>query len=99
VLTCVGEAFAGRVAASLLKAIRLPELITTTRQEYEEFAVELATQPRRLAAIRQKLEDNRLTTPLFDTPLFVNHLEAAYTKIYQRCQAGLPAAPVYPESD
>jgi predicted O-linked N-acetylglucosamine transferase (SPINDLY family) len=94
VLTCVGEAFAGRVAASLLKAIRLPELITTTRQEYEEFAVELATQPRRLAAIRQKLEDNRLTTPLF-----VNHLEAAYTKIYQRCQAGLPAAPVYPESD
>ena len=55
-LTCVGETFAGRVAASLLNAIELPELITTTQEQYEALAVELATNPQRLDQIRQKLE-------------------------------------------
>lgn len=90
VLTCIGESFASRVAASLLNAIQLPELITSTQEEYEALAVELATNPDKLAAIRRKLEKNRLTTPLFDTGRFTRHIEQAYTAMYERYQADLP---------
>ncbi|MEI7823877.1 MAG: hypothetical protein WCI01_01165 [Chlorobiaceae bacterium] len=89
VLTCIGEAFASRVAASLLNAIQLPELITATQKEYEALAIELATNPEKLTAIRQKLEKNRLTTPLFDTELFTRNIEKAYTAMYERYQADL----------
>ena len=89
VLTCIGETFAGRVAASLLNAIHLPELITTTPEAYEQTAVDLATHPEKLAAIRHKLAENRLTTPLFDTKRFTKHIEVAYTMMYERHQAGL----------
>ena len=90
VLTQVGETFAGRVAASLLQAIGLPELITATPQDYEARAIELAASPAALAAIRRKLANNRITTPLFDTELFARRIEAAYTVMYERYQAGLP---------
>jgi protein O-GlcNAc transferase len=90
VLTCMGDAFAGRVAASLLNAIGLPELIAPTRAQFEDLAVELACNSHRLAAIKQKLADNRLTTPLFDTQLFTKNLESAFTEIYERYQADLP---------
>jgi predicted O-linked N-acetylglucosamine transferase (SPINDLY family) len=90
VLTCLGNTFAGRVAASLLKAVGLPELITHSHAEYETLALALATQPERLAAIRRKLALNRTTYPLFDTARFTRHLEAAYMKMYGRYQAGLP---------
>ena len=89
VLTCLGETFAGRVAASLLKAVGLPELITETPEAYEQMAIDLATHPERLAAIKRKLSMNRLTTPLFDTRRFTGHIEAAYTAMYERYQAGL----------
>jgi protein O-GlcNAc transferase len=89
VLTCLGKTFAGRVAASLLNAIGLPELITTAPADYERLAIELATNPDGLAAIKGRLEDNRLTTALFDTGLFTRHIEAAYTAMYARHQAGL----------
>jgi protein O-GlcNAc transferase len=89
VLTCIGETFAGRVAASLLNAIGLPELITTTPEAYEQMAIDLATQPEKLAIIKTKLTDNRLRAPLFDTKLFTKHIEGAYTAMYERYQAGL----------
>ncbi len=89
VLTCLGETFAGRVAASLLNAVRLPELITTTLEAYEKMAIDLATHPEKMAAIKRKLTENRLTTPLFDTELFTTHIEAAYTMMYERYQADL----------
>jgi len=89
VLTCLGETFAGRVAASLLNAVHLPELITTTPDAYEQMAVDLAMHPERLAVIKQKLAINRLTSPLFDTTRFTKHIEAAYTTMYERHQAGL----------
>jgi predicted O-linked N-acetylglucosamine transferase (SPINDLY family) len=95
VLTQIGETFAGRVAASLLIAIGLPELITSTPQAYEELAIELATNPKKLAAIKCKLASNRLTTPLFDTHLFTRHIEKAYEAIYERYQAGLPPDHIY----
>jgi predicted O-linked N-acetylglucosamine transferase (SPINDLY family) len=90
VVSCVGETFAGRVGASLLNAVGLPELVTTTPDKYEELAIELAKNPAGLAALRAKLARNRLTTPLFDTAQFTRHLEAAYVAMMERHQAGLP---------
>lgn len=90
VLTCLGDVFAGRVAASLLNAIELPEMITTTLDAYERSAIELATNPKQLAAVKQKLAGNRLTTPLFDTKRFTRHMESAITEMHRRHQDGLP---------
>jgi len=90
VLTQIGETFAGRVAASLLNSIGLPELITSTRRDYIELAIELATAPEKLAVIKHKLSQNRLAKPLFNTRLFTSHIEASYTAMYERYQAGLP---------
>jgi protein O-GlcNAc transferase len=89
VLTCRGQTFAGRVAASLLNAMNLPELVTTSLESYERTAVDLATNPEKLSALKQNLADRRLTTPLFDTQRFAQHLETAYTAMYNRYQAGL----------
>jgi predicted O-linked N-acetylglucosamine transferase (SPINDLY family) len=88
VLTCCGESFASRVAASLLKAIELPELIAFSQAEYEALAIELATHPEKLAGIRSKLVENRMVKPLFDTRLSTRHIEAAYEKMFQGYQAG-----------
>ena len=90
VLTLMGNSFASRVAASLLNAIGLPELITVTPQAYEAMAIELARNPEKLHALKQKLASNRLTTPLFDTPQFTKDLEQAYVQMYNRYQADLP---------
>jgi protein O-GlcNAc transferase len=98
VLTCVGEGFVSRVAASLLNAIEMPELITTTPTQYESLAVHLAANPRHLDDIRQKLARNRLKTSLFDTKALTRHLEAAYTKMYERYLARLPPEDIYVEA-
>jgi predicted O-linked N-acetylglucosamine transferase (SPINDLY family) len=90
VLTQIGETFAGRVAASVLTAIGLPEMIARSQAEYEAMAVDLATSPDKLAAIKAKLANNRLTTPLFDTELFTRDLERAYEAVYERHRLGLP---------
>ncbi|MGE5240099.1 MAG: tetratricopeptide repeat protein [Bacteroidota bacterium] len=90
VLTCLGNTFAGRVAASLLNAIGLPELVTRRHAEYEALALELATQPGRLADIHRKLATNRTTQPLFDTARFTRDIEEAYLKMHERHLAGLP---------
>jgi predicted O-linked N-acetylglucosamine transferase (SPINDLY family) len=88
VLTRIGETFAGRVAASVLGAIGLRELITETSADYERRAVALASDPARLAAIRGRLAQNRLSMPLFDTRLFTRHMEAAFAAMHRRHQAG-----------
>jgi predicted O-linked N-acetylglucosamine transferase (SPINDLY family) len=90
VLTQIGETFAGRVAASLLTAIGLPEMIAESQEQFESKAIDLATQPRVLASIKNKLLQNRSTTPLFNTQLYVRHIESAYVRMYQRHQNGLP---------
>jgi len=95
VLTYLGDTFAGRMAASLLYAIGLPELIASTIEDYEALAIQLATHPERLAAIKQKLAEHRLTYPLFDTPLFTQHLEAAYQAMFDRYQANLAPDYIY----
>lgn len=88
VLTCLGTTFAGRVAGSLLHAAGLPELVTSSLADYEALALRLAREPAELAAIRTKLARNRSTCPLFDTRRFTRHIEAAYTKMWERHQRG-----------
>lgn len=87
-VTKLGQGFAARVAGSLLNAIGLPELITQNDAEYEALALELATNPERLAKIHSKLADNRLTEPLFDTEQYTKHLEAGYKIAYARYFSG-----------
>lgn len=95
VLTCPGESFASRVSASLLRAVNLPDLVTATLTEYEQQAIGLARDAEKLAQIKQRLADNRLQAPLFDTPRYVRHLEAAYATMFERSRAGLPAADIH----
>ena len=82
-VTKVGLGFAARVAGSLLNAVGLPELITETEQDYEVLILELATNPTKLAGIKEKLATNRLTQPLFNTELYTKHLENGYNQAYQ----------------
>lgn len=83
ILTCRGDTFAGRVAASLLMAAGMPELVTGSLQEYEQAALALARAPQRLIALRQKLQENRDISPLFDLPKLTRHIEAAYQRMWQ----------------
>ena len=99
VLTRLGESFAARVAASLLKAVGLPELIAATPQAYESLAVELAGDPVRLAELAQRLRRTRLAVPLFDTELFARHLEEAYLQMYHRSLRGLRPDHIHVASD
>jgi len=89
VLTYIGKSFASRVAASLLKAVNLPELITATQEEYESLAIELATDSKKMKIIKNKLVDNLSTSPLYNTSLYIQHLEVAYLTMYKRYQNGL----------
>jgi protein O-GlcNAc transferase len=88
VVTCSGQSFASRVAASLLHAVGLPELVTNTLQDYEALALRLATEPMVLRGLNQKLQRNRLTCPLFNTDRFRRHMEAAYTRMWEIWQRG-----------
>ena len=89
-LTCRGQSFQARVAASLLHAAGLPELVTTSLAEYETRALALARDQQQLTSIREKLVRNRETHPLFDSTGFTCDLEAAYKTMWERQQAGLP---------
>lgn len=95
VLTLMGESFASRVAGSLLNSIGLSELITNEQEKYEATAVDIAKNPARLQEIKNTLARNRLSTLLFNSPLFTKHIEEAYRDMYARCQAGLPPEYIY----
>jgi protein O-GlcNAc transferase len=88
VLTCRGKAFAGRVGASMLRAVGLSELVTDNLADYETLALRLATDARLLGTIREKLVKNSRTRPLFDTARFCRHIEAAYTRMWEVWQRG-----------
>jgi len=87
-VTALGRSFDGRVAGSLLLAVGLPELVAETLEDYESLALALARDPARLARVRHKLRENRLTAPLFDTGLFCRHLEAAYVRMVETVRRG-----------
>jgi predicted O-linked N-acetylglucosamine transferase (SPINDLY family) len=86
-VTCMGRGFTGRVGASLLHAIGLPELVTKSLDAYEARASELASDRAQLAEVKTKLLRNRDSYPLFDTRRYTRHLEAAFTTMWQRCEA------------
>jgi predicted O-linked N-acetylglucosamine transferase (SPINDLY family) len=88
VLTCKGEAFAGRVAASLLHAVGIPELITSNLEDYQTLALKLVRDAALLAEIKAKLARNRNTYPLFNTERFACHIEAAYRTMWETWQRG-----------
>ena len=88
VLTCLGPTFAGRVAASLLKAIGVADLITTSLEDYEALALKLAKELPLVASLKNKLARNRDTYPLFNTERFTRHIEAAYKMMWERQQMG-----------
>jgi predicted O-linked N-acetylglucosamine transferase (SPINDLY family) len=89
-VTCMGSQFDGRVAASLLTTIGLPELITGTLEDYEALALDLARDPQRLAGLRARLAENRLSSPLFDIGRFCAAIEAAWLRMVNSARAGLP---------
>ena len=88
VLTRSGEAFAARMAGSLLHAIGMPELVTSSPEAYVALAIRLGKEPEFLAATKAKLGANRFTRPLFNTDRFRRHIEAAYTAMWERTQRG-----------
>jgi protein O-GlcNAc transferase len=95
VVTLLGGHFASRVAASLLRAVGLPDLIARSPSEYEALALDLTTNPDRYRAVRQRLAKNRLTAPLFDGDQYVRHLETAFGRmweIYRRGESPRPFA-------
>ncbi|HEU0062411.1 MAG TPA: tetratricopeptide repeat protein [Hyphomicrobiaceae bacterium] len=87
-ITCAGSSFAGRVAASLLKAVGLPELVTQSLEDYEAMAAKLAQSPAELQRLRTTLAANAATHALFDTDRFRRNIEAAYVEMHRRQQAG-----------
>jgi predicted O-linked N-acetylglucosamine transferase (SPINDLY family) len=94
VVTCQGETFAARVAASLLRAADCEELVTGSLDAYEALALALARDPDRLAAIRHRLVDGRMRLPLFDSARFARDLESLYLRMTERHRVGLPPAPL-----
>jgi predicted O-linked N-acetylglucosamine transferase (SPINDLY family) len=99
-LTCLGATFPGRVAASLLNAVGMPELVTENLEDYQALALHLAAHPAELKALRQKLAANRRTTALFDTGRFRVHIEAAYTTMWEMFLKGqAPRAFAVPPMD
>jgi len=88
VVTCTGSAFAGRVASSLVRAAGIPELVTSSLEDYEALAMRLASDPALLASVREKLAVHRPIAPLFDTLLYTRHLEAAYVTMHERARRG-----------
>jgi len=87
-LTMIGETFVGRMAASMLHAVGLPELVAKSLPDYEALALKIATEPAFCTALKDKLTRSRGTYPLFDTERFTRHIEAAYLGMWQRYTSG-----------
>jgi len=90
IITLCGETFASRVGASQLNAIGLNELITSNDKEFENLATELANNPKKLQQIKNKLNNNKISKPLFNTKLFTKNIEKAYSIIYEEYLKKIP---------
>jgi predicted O-linked N-acetylglucosamine transferase (SPINDLY family) len=88
VVTCLGQTFAGRVAASLLRAIGMPDLVTDDLAAYECLALRIASEPRLLQDLRDRLQRQRLSQPLFDGDRYRRHIESAYLRMWEIWQRG-----------
>jgi predicted O-linked N-acetylglucosamine transferase (SPINDLY family) len=92
VLTVVGPTPSSRLGATLLNGIGTPDMVASSLDDYVEKAVAFACNPGALVSVRDRLEANRETTPLFDFKRYVRDLERAYEAIWQRHQDGMPPA-------
>ena len=95
VLTLEGNSFNSREAATILRSINLPELITSSEKEYESLAIEFGNNPEKIKLIKEKLVSNLSIAPLYNTPLFTKNLESAYAKMYHRYKQGLKPDHIY----
>jgi predicted O-linked N-acetylglucosamine transferase (SPINDLY family) len=94
-ISCAGDAFASRMAGSLLMAIGMPEMVAQSLPDYEAIACKLAGNPDLMSSAKRKLAQNRGSYPLFDTLRFTKHIEAAYIAAHERYQVGLPRDHIY----
>lgn len=83
VLTRIGKSFPARVAASFLNTLKMNDLVTITKEEYIELAIEIGKNPSKHIQIKEQLTQNLIDSPLFDSTLFVNELENIYVKLHQ----------------
>jgi predicted O-linked N-acetylglucosamine transferase (SPINDLY family) len=95
VLTFLGRSFSARMCGSLLRAIGLSELVASSQREYEELAIDIGRNPRKISELKNKLANNRLSKPLFDLKLFTQNIELAYLKAYERNKLALPLGHIY----
>jgi predicted O-linked N-acetylglucosamine transferase (SPINDLY family) len=95
VLTCKGNSFASRVAASLLNSCGLSDFITNTFDEYESKAIELSNNPELILKAKNHLNLNKFILPLFDAKLYVKNIETAYTLIYENYLNGISPNHIY----
>ena len=89
-LTLCGNTFSSRVGASMLNALELNEMITLTDKDFENLAIELANNPKKLQLIKNKLNHNKISKPLFNTKLFTKNIEKAYSTIYEEYLKKMP---------
>ena len=97
VLTCIGKSFTSRVAASLLNAVNLPELIATSQNQYESLAIKLASNSEEFRIIKDKLVNNLSTAPLYDTQLFTKNLESVYIEMHEKYAKEIDPEDIYLE--
>lgn len=95
VLTLKGDTFPGRVSASLLTAIGLPQLITYSEDEYVDLAIDLAKNPIKMQEMKAKLSKNIATEPLFNSNNFSKNIELVFSKMMARYSAGLMPETIY----
>nr|WP_240932093.1 tetratricopeptide repeat protein [Sedimentitalea sp. CY04] len=98
VVTKVGSQFAARVAASLLNAVDMADLVVETAQQYEEMITNLASDKSALAKVKARLQSNLKTAPLYDTAAYTRHLEEGYRKVYQTWKQGEAKQDVHVET-
>lgn len=97
VLTLLGESYPSRMAGSILTAANLPELITTSVEEYESMAIDLGLNSKKLKIIKNKLEESLTESPLYDIELFTRSIEFSFKEIYKRAKNGLKPENIYVE--
>jgi predicted O-linked N-acetylglucosamine transferase (SPINDLY family) len=95
VLTFLGQTFSARMSGSIINAVGLPELVTSSLQEYQELAIYFGKNPQKLKEIKNKLAQNKYSMPLFDTETFTRNLELALIKVFERNELGLAPEHIY----
>ena len=95
IITKIGNGFAARVAASILKAVGLSELVVQNEIEYENLILEIANSPKKLSKIKETLSSNRLSKPLFNSSMYISHLETAYKQVFENHLKGSKVKTTY----